>query len=90
MISIDTFVKERDKMLLKRSVPALREFVEKHADLYGAEFVDSFRAASDEIAEITLHKMIANCTNLPKTQRIISRLWLISRGFSADIEQREL
>ena len=85
MISIEQFVKERDEMLLKRSVPALRQFLEEHKECYPEGFIEGFRLVSDAVAEITLHKMIANVTTLPKKYRVLSRLWLIVRGYSDEL-----
>lgn len=85
MISIEQYVKARDQMLIKRSVPALRQFVEDHKEYYTEEFVKAFRSASDKAAEITLHKMRANCTSIPKKYRVLSILWLVSRGYSTEV-----
>ena len=85
MDKIKKFVKERDKMLKKCSVKELRNFVNNNADLYGIEFVEAFNRASDEVAEITLHKMIVNCTNLPQKLRLISKQWLINHFYDCEV-----
>lgn len=76
------YVKERDKMLLKRDVNEFRKFVKNHEELYEKEYLERFEKASDEILEITLHKMIASVTSLPKKLVQESILWLLERGYS--------
>lgn len=87
MDKLKKYAKERDEMLLKRSVNAFREFVKTHAELYDKEYVENFKKASDEVVEITLHKMIANCTNLPNDFVKESIVWLLERGYSPIILQ---
>lgn len=62
---IEMYVKERDEMLLKCDVNELRKFVGKYEEWYDLMFVDAIARASDEVLEMTLHKMIVHCTNLP-------------------------
>lgn len=81
----EQFVKERDEMLLKCDVSKLREFVKEHPTDYGVLFVDAITHATDEALEITLHKMIVNCTNLPFDFRQKSADWLLDRGFSLNV-----
>lgn len=85
MDELTKYAKERDKMLKKRSVKALKKFVNKNAEYYSPMFVDAINRAEDKVLEITLHKMIVHCTNLPDNLRIKSGEWLINRGFSLDI-----
>ena len=85
MSRIESYVKERDEMLRKCSVDELRKFVKKHKQYYDKCFVDSFVKAKDEVLEITLHKMIVNCTSLPFDFRQKSADWLLDRGYSLEI-----
>ena len=79
------FVKERDEMLKKRSVAYLRKFVNDNADLYGVAFVERINGATDEVLEITLHKMIMQVPSLPSKLRYKSAIWLMSHGFDLSI-----
>lgn len=85
MANVDKYVKERDEMLLKCSVDELRKFAAEHKKHFNPMLVDAFARASDEVLEITLHKMIVNCTNLPYVFRTKSACWLLERGFRLDI-----
>ena len=85
-MNIKKFVKERDTMLQKCSIEELRKFVRKNAGkYYDKEFAQRFENASDEVAEITLHKMIVHCTNLPFSLREKSMKWLLTNGHSLKI-----
>lgn len=84
MINIDKFVKERDEMLLKRSVSELRKFVNEHTDYYESFFIRATNVASDEVLEVALNKMIANVTSLPADFVEESIEWLLERGYSPD------
>ena len=85
MNELEKYVKERDRMLKKKSVKALKKFIAKHEEYYSPMFVDAISRASNEVLEITLHKMIVNCTNLLTGFREKSAEWLIIRGFSLEI-----
>ena len=74
------YVKERDEMLMKRSVTALEAFVRKHADMYEDGFLEAFETMPDTIREATLHKMIMGAAKLPENIRRESAMWLASRG----------
>ena len=52
---------------------------------YSHMFVDSIVRADDKVLEITLHKMIVHCTNLPFEFRQKSADWLLDKGFRLDI-----
>lgn len=82
---IKKYVKERDEMLKKCDVAALERFVEAHADVLPAAFLDRFRVAGPELKACILHKMIVNAVKLPKELRDKSALWLISRGYTLQI-----
>lgn len=84
MINIEKFVKERDEMLLKRDVNELRKFVCERTEVYEPFYIKAIGVASDEILEITLHKMIANVTSLPSEVVEESVEWLLERGYSPD------
>lgn len=79
------YAKERDEMLLKGSIEELRKFVLEHENCFSLMFVDAIAKASDEVLEITLHKMIVNAINLPLVYRVKSAGWLCERGFRLDI-----
>lgn len=79
--NLKRYVKERDEMLKKRDINELRKFVINHAEYYSTEFVEAFMIASDEVLEVTLHKMIVNAIKLPKSMRDSSAIWLTSRGY---------
>ena len=81
-MNVKSYVKERDEMLLKRDVNELRKFVKKHEELYEKDYLERLGKASDEVLEITLHKMIANVTSLPKAFVKESIIWLLERGYS--------
>ena len=81
-MNVKKYVKERDEMLLKRSVSELRKFVKDHAIMFSSEYIEHFEKASDEVVEITLHKMIANVTSLPEEFVKESVIWLLERGYS--------
>ena len=84
-MNIEKYVKQRDEMLLKCDINELRKFVRKNKGLYDKRFVKAFSVATDEVVEMTLHKMIVNCTNLPFNFRQKSADWLIDKGLSLDI-----
>ena len=81
-MDIKKFVKERDEMLLKRSVQELRKFTREHTEEYEPFFIQATEMASDEVLEIALHKMIANVTSLPSEFVAESKEWLKARGYS--------
>ena len=65
MENIEKYVKERDEMLLKGSVAELKKFIAKYEECYNPMMVDALARSKDEVLEITLHKMIIHCVNLP-------------------------
>lgn len=85
MSDMKNYVKDRDEMLLKCSVDELRKFVGKYEKFYSPMFVDSIVRADDKVLEITLHKMIVNCTSLPFDFRQKSADWLFDKGFRLDV-----
>lgn len=85
MNELKQYAKERDEMLLKCSVAELRKFVSKHEKFYSPMFTDAITRADEKVLEITLHKMIVHCINLPFDFRQKSADWLIDRGFNLDI-----
>jgi hypothetical protein len=82
---IKQYVKERDEMLLKCDVKELRKFVKEHKKQFAPDFVRAMEIAADEVLEITLHKMIVNCTNLPFDFRQKSADWLLDRHYSLEL-----
>lgn len=88
MNKLQRYVKERDEMLLKRDVEALRKFVNDHASYFSADYVKAINNAPANILEITLHKMIVNVTSLPKSLKNESAKWLLDHGYSGEIGGR--
>ena len=84
MENIEKYVKERDEMLLKGSVAELEKFIAKYEEYYNPMMVDALARAEDEVLEITLHKMIIHCVNLPFDYRQKSADWLLDRGYNLD------
>ena len=85
MENIEKYAKERDEMLLKGSVAELKKFIAKYEEYYNPMMVDALARAKDEVLEITLHKMIIHCVNLPFDYRRKSADWLLDRGYSLDL-----
>ena len=85
MEKLKQYVKERNEMLLKRDVGELRKFVIYHKHNFNPDIRLALISATDEVLEITLHKMIVNCTNLPFDFRQESADWLLDRGYRLDI-----
>lgn len=83
--TIKRYVKERDEMLMKCSVDELRKFVETHKEFHDPAQIAAFRRASEEVLEISLHKMIVNATNLPFEFRAKSAEWLFDRNYKTDL-----
>jgi hypothetical protein len=83
--NIEKYAKERDEMLLKGSVAELKKFIAKYEEYYNPMMVDALARAKDEVLEITLHKMIIHCVNLPFDYRQKSADWLLDRGYSLDL-----
>lgn len=72
-------------MLLKRDVSELRKFINNHPHSYGKEFIKAINQASDQVLEISLHKMIVHAVRLPEKFRQESADWLIEHGFDLNI-----
>ena len=85
MENVEMYVEERDEMLLKGSVSELKKFIAKYEGYYNPMMVDALARAEDEVLEITLHKMIIHCVNLPFDYRQKSADWLLDRGYSLDL-----
>lgn len=83
--NLKQYVKERDEMLLKRDVGELRKFAINHKHNLNPDIRLALISATDEVLEITLHKMIVNCTNLPFNFRQQSADWLLDRGYNVGI-----
>lgn len=79
------FVKERNEMLLKCDVNELRKFVQNNGHLYGEEFLIAFGMATDDVLEVTLHKMIVNVPSLPEELRKQSAVWLALHGYDLNV-----
>jgi hypothetical protein len=83
--NIEKYAKERDEMLLKGSVAELKKFIAKYEEYYNPMMVDALARAKDEVLEITLHKMIIHCVNLPFDYRQKNADWLLDREYSLDL-----
>lgn len=83
--NLKTYVKERNKMLKKRSVKEYRKFVNSHKEQFSAEYLSAFNAAPDEVLTISLHKMIVNVPTLPNEMRKDSAFWLITHGYDLNV-----
>ena len=79
------YVKERDEMLMKRSVAELEAFIEAHKDMLTEGFGERFAAAPQLVKEATLHKMIVEVVKLPENIRRESAMWLATRGFGVGV-----
>lgn len=73
--NIEDYTKELKKVLLTKDYKELQKFVEEQQGL----------KMRDNVAEITLHKMICNKTDLPKKMQKESKKWLNNRGYSEHI-----
>ena len=85
MNELKKYIKARDKMLLKGSVEELMKFALANKKHYSPMFIVMLEKASYETLEITLHKMIVNCTSLPEDYRNKSADWLLERGYRITI-----
>lgn len=85
MKKIEKYAKERDEMLMRGSVAELKKFIAKYERYYNPMMADALVRAEDEVLEITLHKMIIHCVNLPFDYRQKSADWLLDRGYSLDL-----
>lgn len=70
------WVRERDKMLATRSLEKLREFVNKHSELYEAEVVTVINTMSDDTLLLMIHKMTMDATNISQKYKTESERWL--------------
>jgi hypothetical protein len=69
---IREFNRERNEMLLKGDIEALKAFVKKHnMPLF---------FTNDDGTWIVLHKAITSCRSLPLEYRLQSKRWLTERG----------
>ena len=84
--ALKMYVKERDEMLKKCDVNELRKFVETHKQYFSKQYLERFSMASNEVLEVTLHKMIVNVTTLPEALRNKSALWLGLHGYDMHIQ----
>ena len=74
-------IKERNRMLMRRSVEELVKFVNAHKSYYGEKVVEAVNNASYKELDIALNKMIVNVPALPEEIRRQCAMWLISRGY---------
>ena len=65
-LTLEEYVKERDEMLNKHSVEALEEFVQKHKELHGEEFMELWNHAPYDVKLESLCRMILNVKNHDK------------------------
>lgn len=67
---------ELKKVLMTKDYKELQKFAEKEQDI----------KMLDNIAELTMHKIIYNKIDLPKDMREESRKWLNERGYSENLD----
>lgn len=73
--NIKEYNTELKKVLMTKDYKELQKFVQEQQGL----------KMRDNVAEITLHKMICNKTDLPKKMQKESKKWLNNRGYSEHI-----
>lgn len=76
MIDIETFIRERDELLLTGDVDKCTAFMLKHNPA-------AKPPANRTVAEIMMHKAITGAPRLPMAYRVKSYAWLIERGYSS-------
>lgn len=74
--SLKRLAKERNEMLKKCDVNELRKFINAHPEHYGEMFRNAINNASDEVLEITLHKMYRKCQS--RCEKIAHFGWLLT------------
>ena len=79
------FIKERDMMLKRRSVEEFIKFVNANKQYYGEAYVKAVTEAPYKTLEVAINKMIVNVTSMPEELRSQCGRWLVSRGYSLDI-----
>jgi hypothetical protein len=72
---METFVKERNEMLLSGDIARAKAFHQKHNP--------GVPLPPDDVVEIGLHKARTAALSLPQIERDISRRWLAERGYSS-------
>lgn len=73
--NIEDYTKELKKVLLTKDYKELQKFAEEQQGL----------KMRNNVAEITLHKMIFNRIDLPIAMREESKVWLNERGYSENL-----
>lgn len=73
--NITEYTKELKKVLLTKDYKELQKFAEQQQGL----------KMRDNVAELTMHKMIYNRTDMPAKMQEESKKWLNDRGYSEHI-----
>lgn len=73
---IETYVKERDSVLLSGDVAKVAALRKKHSPYLSPPI-------SPEVEEIAMHKAITGCLSLPFDYRKKSKRWLTERGYTS-------
>lgn len=73
--NIEDYTKELKKVLLTKDYKELQKFAQEQQGL----------KMRDNVAEVTMHKVIYNKIDLPKDMREESKKWLNDRGYSENI-----
>lgn len=73
--NIEDYIEELKKVLLTKDYKELQKFAEEQQGL----------KMRDNVAEITMHKMIYNRTDMPRDMQEESKKWLNDRGYSEHI-----
>ena len=79
------FIKERDTVLKRRSVEEFIKFVNANTQYYGEAYVKAVNEAPYKTIEVAINKMIVNITSMPEGLRSQCAKWLVTRGYSLEI-----
>lgn len=85
MHDVESYVKDRNKMLKTLDVNEYRKFVEKYKKIFTRKYVSTVMNSSDEVLEVAMRKAIIQIVNMPKKLKEESKTWLIERGFSLEL-----
>lgn len=87
-MSIEDYVKDRDAAIIESirtdSVEPFKAFIEKYKAL--GSYPECFKLPSDEVIEISIHKMSLHCVKIPPEIKGLSVDWLLSRGYDLNLK----
>ena len=85
---IEQYVIDRDKATIAvvegESLEVFKAFVNKWRDL--GIYPTCFKLPSDEVLEISIHKMVIHEVNAPESTKQKATEWLLSRGYDLELE----